>query len=280
MWLVHPRTNAETATPLLHLVRASGQQSRVWVQSSFHSASRYGETRQRHSSFSSTSTQASSSGGFSPPPTFSSVTSQAVTQIGAHLRTQVQDILHPVVADTNTGALSSHTDPKRPSHGQPDRYQIFRCVQAYYPSHYPPARPDPAARLPSYDYTVEHRKIIIRELGVNVTEQQLLECLISHQSEGQCTIRRNPDTRRCCAFVEYPTTHQAVQAVRRLNGACLADRILWVEIASERETVSERRHSRSSTLGSYDSVASSSVTAGSPNANRRHGPIIADGSLT
>ena len=264
-WLVHPGTDAEKAKPLIYAAR---NRNPTRSQRSFHPAGGYGG-HQRNSSFSSNSSQASSTGGSLSP------TDQGLPQIDAQVQAQIHHTLHSVCVDTRTGAfLSPSTALGYPSDQQPDRYQTLRYTQAYYPS--VPSSPTP--RLPSYDFPFERRTIIIRELGLNVTEQQLIECLQSHHSEGPCTIRRNTDTRRCYAFVEYPTNRQAVEAVRKLDGVHLVGRTLSVGIAPDGSRVNGRRHSRSSTLGSIDSAASSSSTAGSPNVNRRHGPIIADGS--
>ncbi|KAL8824587.1 MAG: hypothetical protein Q9191_004952 [Dirinaria sp. TL-2023a] len=270
-WLVHPSTDAENAKPLIY---AAQKRNAAWLQRSFHSPGG-SSGRQRNLSFSSNSSQASSTGGFSPPPGFAALTGQRAAQIAAQVRARIRATLRSVCVDTRTGDfLGLGTGFAYPPDQQPNRYRTFRYMQGFYP----PELSSPTPLPPSYDFIVERRTIIIRELGFNVTEQQLVECLASQHSEGPCTIRRNPDTRRCHAFVEYPSNHQAVEAVRRLNGLRLADRTLSVEIAPEGSIVNRRRHSRSSTLGSLDSDTSSSITAGSPRMNRRHGPIIADGS--
>lgn len=269
-WLVHLSTDAENAKPLIYVAR---KRNSTWLQRSFRFAGGY-VRRQRNSSFSSNSSQASSTGGFSPSPTFSSPSGHRVPQTDAQARARIRDTLHSVCVDTRTGDfLNPSTALEYSTNQQSSHYRTFRYMQAYYL----PVLSGPTPRLPSYDFTIERRTIIIRELSLNVTEQQLVKCLLSQHSEGPCTIRRNPDTRRCHAFVEYPTNHEAVEAVRRLNGIRLADRTLRVEVASDGSTVKGRGHSRSSTLGSLDSEASS-TTASSRNVNRRHGPIIADGS--
>lgn len=141
--------------------------------------------------------------------------------------------------------------------------------------------------LPKDDVMVEQHTIIIRELSRTVDQARLKEFLWLQNLQGQIQLKpdetraegKTSERRRCYALVEFTTSQEAIEAVRRLNGRQLADRCLDVRMAKDAETIHKGSRERAGSLASDASTSSSSVATPPSSGRQRRGPIIADGSV-
>lgn len=272
--VVHPKTDETTALPLHYFSRTLlGRRDPSLLQKLSAPTSQH-HRRPQHSSSSSASSQTSSLGGPLTPPIPSSPVSRMTPRIFTNSWAEILT-LQSVYVDTRTGEFLDADTALGLVSFQLNPIRRLRYMQGQDPTRLF----DATTPLPSYDYQCEHRSIIIRELSFSVTQQQLLGHLHSHRSEGHCTIKLSQNSRRCHAIVDYPMHRQAAEAVRNLNGTILAGRTLSVEIAADKSTVHERRHSHVSTPESYESATTPSTIQTAPGIRRCGGPIIADGSL-
>ena len=160
----------------------------------------------------------------------------------------------PAVVDTTSGAIipldvasayltSSQVDGS-------GHYQTFLHIintRAYIPQ-----SPLGMAPSPRPEYPKEQRTIIIRELGLGVTEQGLQDLLVAQNvaHPSAYDIPRPERNKRCYALIKFSTASDAREAVPRLHNQRFMERRLQVKLAQERSTI-----------------------------GRQRGPIIADGSV-
>jgi len=145
---------------------------------------------------------------------------------------------------------------------------------------------DVSAR-PRPDVMIEKHTIMIRELSRTVDQARLTEFLGSQNLRGRIQLKpeerraegKTLERRRCYALVEFTTSQEAIEAVRRLHGRLLADRRLHVQMAKEPTTIDRGSRERAGSLASDVSMASSSVATTPSSGRQRRGPIIADGSV-
>lgn len=221
-WLIHPSTDPSQSTPLVRRYRTNSGLGYPFLVPQL-------SRGHRNDSISSLSSQTSSQGG---PTTPSSLDSPGTPQYQAPTF---------AVVDTTSGA----TIPPHKAHllaaSHPNsngRYQTFLII-ADAGRHSPQSPRSPLARL-QFQFQTEQRSIMMRELNVHATEQDLRDLFVARNvpaPSGLPDIRRPERNRRCHALVTFSTAADAREAVRRLNNCRFMDRTLEVVLAQDGTTV-------------------------------------------
>jgi len=277
-WLVHHSTDPAQAPPLALLYHASPGQ---W--SPFSSPQVYAplsEYDQRHRAL-SVSSLSSSSGGTSTPPTRGMPADYYPDR-----RNRTQLCNAPGFIDALTGDLI----PSNGMAGYETDLHPSNWHRALHINNLVPYQPEASTDVfaqPTDNVMIEQHTIMIRELSRTVDRARLKEFLWSQNLQGRIQVKpdetraegKTSERRRRYALVEFTTSQEAIEAVRRLNGRQLADRCLDVRMAKDAETIHKGSRERAGSLASDASTSSSSVATPPSSGRQRRGPIIADGSV-
>ena len=236
--MIHPNTDASASVPIARRRRTHSGFGHPYIVPQI-------VRERRNPSISSVSSQTSSPGRPSTSSSLSSVGSFDTVPNHPFFATYDDVIPTPALIDTETSAIFPPNSASIPHNatrrdGSP-RYQQFflmTCAAAHCPQ-----SPTRMAPRPQYQHPTERRTIHIREMRHNATEQELQGFLNAQGLKNHCgqEIRRSDNSRKCCAFVTFPTASEARDAVFRLHDQRFLDRDLQVVLAQDRITVRRER---------------------------------------